>query len=386
MAWKEETAMSSKKKFVLAVQNSGANFSAICKDFNISRECGYKWLRRFRLLGEQGLEEQPRRPHYSPSKTSIDLEAKILAVRHRHPAWGARKIHAYLTRQGINSLPVPSTITRILHRHQKIHEEESQKHKAFIRFEHSNPNDLWQMDFKGHFNVGTGICNPLTVLDDHSRFSLDIRACKNQQGLTVQAALTNIFREYGLPEKMTMDNGAPWGSASENSEKNGYTALEVWLILLGIYVGHSRPYHPQTQGKDERFHRSLKAELLRYYTFKSLEEAQQKFDEWRWCYNYERPHEALGMHPPISKYQPSPRKYPEVVPEIEYEAGSDIRKVNGKGDIYYQGKRYFISESMIGLPVQLAESERYGIVKVILKNQKVKEIDLINKVVAKKIL
>lgn len=383
MAWKEETAMSNKEKFIAAALENTATFSALCKTFCISRECGYKWFRRYKEKGKEGLREKSRRPLLSPFKTPNEIELRILEVRNMHPAWGARKIHAFLEHRGINSLPNPSTITRILHRENKICEEESLKRKPFIRFEHAEPNQLWQMDFKGHFSMMSGRCNPLTVLDDHSRYSICLKACRDQQRNTVKEALIDAFRIYGLPERMTMDNGSPWGNPGDT---NGYTQLEVWLILLGIHVGHSRPFHPQTQGKDERFHRSLKEELLKGRTFIDLEDAQHHFNEWRWCYNQDRPHEALGMSSPATRYRASMRAYPERLPAIEYPGGSVLRKVEMKGDISYGGTRYFISESMGGLVVKIVETERPGIVEVHLWHQKIKEIDLINKQTAKKLI
>lgn len=227
MAWKEETTMSNKKSFIKAAIEENGSFSSLCQRFNISRECGYKWLKRYKEHGFKGLEERSRKPLSTPFKTSSECESKILEVRNAHPAWGARKIHAYLKRLG-NALPTSSTVNRILHRHGRISKEEANKHKAFCRFEHDLPNQLWQMDFKGFFEVNGKRCNPLTVLDDHSRFSLCLKACKNQQTLTVQEALIEAFREYGLPERMTMDNGSPWGCPSEI----GFTALEVWLIQI----------------------------------------------------------------------------------------------------------------------------------------------------------
>lgn len=383
MPWKEETKMSIKEKFIAAALEKKVAFADLCNVFKISRVCGYKWLKRYQEMGQEGLKEQSRRPHSSPYKTCNTLEKQILSVREQHPAWGARKIYAYLTHRGVLSLPDPSTITRILHRYEKVSREESQKRQAFIRFEYEEPNQLWQMDFKGHFAMSTGRCNPLTILDDCTRFSLILRACENQQESVVKSALIDAFREYGMPEKMTMDNGAPWGNGST---VNGYSRLEIWLICLGIHVSHSRPFHPQTQGKDERFHRSLKEELLKRKQFTDLIEAQRCFDEWRQCYNEERPHEALGMHPPKSKYKTSPRQYPEKAPKIEYEMGAIVRRVSNKGTIIYEGEKYYISESMKGLPVKLVEEKQKDIVEVYLCTKRVKEIDLINKVVLKKIL
>ena len=155
------------------------------------------------------------------------------------------------------------------------------------------------MDFKGHFAVGAARCHPLTVLDDHSRFNLCLQACVDEQGHTVQTHLTTSFRRYGLPQRVAVDNGSPWGDTLDSP----YTPLVAWLIRLGIRVSHSRPYHPQTLGKDERFHRSLKAEVLRE-SFPDLDTVQTRFDRWRTVYNFERPHEALSMQTPATRYAP----------------------------------------------------------------------------------
>src|SRR5262249_28011286 len=160
------------------------------------------------------------------------------------------------------------------------------RHRPYQRFEHDAPNCLWQMDFKGHFATQTARCHPLTVLDDHSRFAVGLQACPDQRTETVKDRLTHIFRRYGLPQRMTRDNGSPWGSDADHR----FTPLTVWLMRLDIRVSHSRPYHPQTQGKDERFHKTLGLELLRDRFFRDLAQAQRCFDDWRYVYNLQRPH------------------------------------------------------------------------------------------------
>src|SRR6266542_1835993 len=196
------------------------------------------------------------------------------------------------------------------------------------------------MDFKGHFATHAARCHPLTVLDDHSRFALGLLACPDQKTHTVQHRLSDIFRRYGLPERMTMDNGSPWGSNAD-----GFTPLTAWLIRLGIRVSHSRPYHPQTQGKDERFHRTLKLEVLRRYSFPDLNHAQSRFDIWRGTYNLERPHESLTMQVPASRYRPSPRCFPEALPSIEYDSKDLVRKVQNGGEIWFRGHPYKIGNA-----------------------------------------
>lgn len=382
MGWIGETAMVKKERFVSQALLNTTTFSALCQEFGISRDCGYKWLKRYKEAGVNGLIEKSRKPHRSPNKTAEDLEKKLLKVRERFPTWGGRKIHAFLQQRDETVLPNPSTITRILKRENLISPEESQKHKPFIRFEHENPNDLWQMDFKGYFSIGSKNCYPLTIIDDHSRYSLSLKACANERSMTVKEALIEVFREYGMPDRMTMDNGNPWGSSHAT---NGITRLDVWLILQGIYVTHSRPFHPQTQGKDERFHRTLKEDLLMRRQFDSFEETQKVFDEWRYCYNYERPHEACKMYPPAKRYQVSKKVYSEMRLLPEYDSGATLQKVTNKGMLNLRGHSYYVGDCLDGLHLQLVESTKEGILGVYLNHQKIKEIDTVSKIIAKRI-
>ena len=295
MPWKESTCMSERHEFVLLASAPEANVSLLCRRFSISRKTGYKWLTRYLAGGAAALCEQSRRPHNSPRRTEQSVQERVLALRSEHPAWGGRKLRARLAALGRTELPAASTITAILRRHGRVAPEASQRRRPFCRFEHAAPNDLWQMDFKGDFALGAGRCYPLTVLDDHSRFSLGLRACRSQHREGVQEALTSIFGRYGLPRRMSMDNGFPWGLFVGGRSR--WTQLTLWLVRLGVRVSHSRPYHPQTQGKDERFHRTLKLELLRGSAWRDLAECQQSFDRWRTAYNCERPHEALPGAP-----------------------------------------------------------------------------------------
>src|SRR5437868_14446794 len=236
MPWKEVTVLEEKRRFIQAFFESKSKISSLCKMYGISRKTGYKYIARYNESWLTGLQEQSRCPKNSPLKTKEKIEGIILSVRHLHPCWAGEKIRIYLSNKGYKNLPTGKTIDRILKRNGLITTEESEKHRPWKRFEHANPNDLWQMDFKGHFELSEGRCHPLTLLDDHSRFSLLIRACSNEQKDTVKPALIDVFREYGLPLKMTMDNGTPWGC----SGRQEHTALTAWLIRLGIFVTHSR--------------------------------------------------------------------------------------------------------------------------------------------------
>jgi len=211
MPWKQVTIMSQRKEFVTLAMQEGANIRQLCDGFQISRPTGYKWIKRFLEEGEAGLQDRSRQPHRSPMKTVPEVEADVIEVRQANPAWGGRKIRSRLQALGQTIVPAASRITAILHRHGLIDPEEATKHKAWLRFEAKAPNDLWQMDFKGHFPAARGRCHPLTVLDDHSRYSLGLEACGDERDFTVRERLTIIFRRYGLPRRILVDNGSPWG-------------------------------------------------------------------------------------------------------------------------------------------------------------------------------
>ena len=368
--------MDQRAEFIGLAQQAGANIRELSRRYAISPTTAYKWLNRYSAAGndgDAGLAEHSRRPTTSPSRTKASMEKQIVAARAVHPKWGARKLKRWLANQGVNDLPAASTVHAILLRSGLINPLDSTAHQPWHRFEHPAPNDLWQMDFKGHFAVGsqTAIagtakgseclqarCHPLTVLDDHSRFVVCLSAQGNEQFTPTQQRLIHTFRRYGLPKRMTMDNGSPWG------EPGRYTRFELWLMRLGIRVTHSRPYHPQTQGKDERFHRTLKAEVLQDQWFADLHHAQQQFDQWLPIYNQERPHEALQMNTPASRYTSSPRAYPEHLPELEYNAHDTVRKVQGKGELHYQGKTYLLGQAFSGQPVALRRTSCDGTMQV----------------------
>ena len=372
MPWKEVSVMSQRKEFVMLAQGEDSNIMSLCQRFGISRVSAYKWLSRYRELGEAGLTDRPRTPHHSPAHTKPALENAVLQVRDAHPAWGPRKIRRYLQRHGQEGLPAPSTIWAILRREGRISPAEAEKHRPFVRFERSAPNELWQMDFKGHFALTQGRCYPLTVLDDHSRYALGIEACANEQGPTVKAHLSLAFERYGLPEAMLMDNGNPWGCQGQAD----YSTFEVWLMRLGIKVYHGRAFHPQTQGKEERFHRTLMAEVVRGRSFSDLAQCQMAFDDWRQVYNLERPHEALGLEVPGKRYRISPRLFPKSLPPIEYGPDDLVRRVQGDGTITLHSRPFRIGIAFKGLPVGLRATAQDGIWDVFFMTHHVTQLDL----------
>jgi|SRR5436190_10276231 len=373
MPWKKVTVMSQKEQFIEHyVKGDYGKFSHLCREFGISRKTGYKWVNRVHSFGTAGLKEANRRPKNSPSKTTQEIQELILNTRNLFPNWGGEKLRSYLISKGYRDLPNEKTISRILKRHGLITLEESEKHKPWKRFEHENPNDLWQMDFKGHFATLDGRCHPLTLLDDHSRFCLLIRSCCDEKNQTVQEALITVFREYGLPLRMTMDNGPPWGYSGVQN----HTTLTAWLIRIGIIVSHSRPNHPQTQGKLERFHRTLKLELLSRYQFSDLAQAQEGFDWYKHLYNEIRPHASLMGEVPSSRYCRSERNYPEDLKPIVYDEKLIVRKVQQGGLISFKGKEYRIGGAFYGHPVGLKEGEEEDLFDVYFCHQKIVKIDI----------
>jgi transposase InsO family protein len=374
MPWKEVSIMSERLEFVTLATAENANIRHLCRCFGISSVTAYKWLHRFQADGASGLEDRSRRPRQSPARSPAEMEETIIKLRGQHPAWGGRKLAARLLALGQAGVPSPSTITAILRRHQLLDPKESVKHQAFQRFERAAPNELWQMDFKGEFKLPQGRCYPLTILDDHSRFAVALQACARNTKNITQAAMILIFRRYGLPDWITCDNGSPWGSGG----RSYYTALGVWLLRLGIGISHSRPHHPQTQGKDERFHRTLEAEVLRYQQGASLAQWQRHFDQWRVVYNTERPHEALSMAVPASRYQPSSRRYPEQLPAIEYGPADIVRKVRHYGHIKYEGREYHVGSAFYGLHVALRQTTTDGLFDVYFCQHKIGALDLVD--------
>jgi transposase InsO family protein len=368
MPWQERSVESERAAFVRMAQEEGVVIAELCRHFGISRKTGYKWLTRA-ATGES-LTDRPRRPHTSPRQTPEGMEQRVLALRTQHPAWGGRKLHHRLVAQGLADVPAPSTITDVLRRAGLL--VAVPPPVPLQRFTHPEPNVLWQMDFMGHQPLRQGRVHPWSLLDDHSRFALDLVACPNEQRGAVQAALTDVFRRYGLPQAILCDNGSPWGAAG----LGGISRLEAWLLRLGVEPWHGQPYHPQTQGKVERFHGTIAREVFGPHRPTTLAEAQGRFNAFRTVYNQERPHEALANLVPASAYQPSARPFPETVPSVTYDEGELVFTVTVHGSIWWRGRRRFISRGLVGEPVAIRPTEDSAVWSVVYIHHQVATIDL----------
>lgn len=372
MPWKECDTVSLRKEFVELAKQTECDMTSLCERFGISRKTGYKWIERYKQEGDSGLKNRSRRPKRSPQCTPNPIKEEICHLREMHPSWGGLKIEAVLKRKKRQHVPAPSTIHNILKEKGYIKTGSRQK-RHLQPFEHDGPNHLWQMDFKGHFGYEKGRCHPLTILDDHSRFSIALNAYPNEQGTTIRPGLIEVFRRYGLPERINVDNGHPWGSLFESAR---YTTFSVWLITLGITVSYSAPGHPQTNGKDERFHRTLKQELLTTQYFRSLPHIQNAFDRWRDIYNLERPHQAIGMKVPVERYQPSYRPYPEEIVEYDYPNDYVLRKVDSRGRIWYSNTAIFVGMPFAGKQLGILHSATDGKINICFRHQRLGQIDL----------
>lgn len=371
MPWEVCTQVSRREEFVRFADSDEMSFSELCLRFGISRVTGYKWFKR----DEQGLSlaDQSRRPHASPRRTDVKTEALVCQLRRQHPVWGGRKLHHYLRREGFVPLPAPSTVNSILKRNGLL-SPDRRLQRAWQRFEAAAPNHLWQMDFKGPIETEARPCFALTVLDDHSRFNVCLAICPDQTRETVQSQLVQAFRLYGLPDCILSDNGPPWGSHQDGARR--FTRLAAWLMRQGIFVSHGRPAHPQTQGKDERFHGTYARELLASrLSWHSPDELGNASEGWRELYNWQRPHEALANEPPGSRYRPSLRPYSEVLHAIDYPASDLVRQVSQGGLISFGRRKYRVGRAFTGQPVAL-RAVADGIWDIYYCLQRISRLDL----------
>jgi transposase InsO family protein len=367
MPW-EQTDMSEQRvRFVVRASSGKEAMAALCREFGVSRPTGYRWRRRFEQAGSvTALGERSRRPVRSPAQTEAAQEDRVVALRQRH-GWGAKKLHKLLQEEGTALTVI--TINRILRRRGCVRKKDSHP-PALGRFERSRPNELWQMDGKGEYRGEEGTCCPLSILDDHSRYAVGLYGLRAFTAEQVYPCVLRTFERYGVPEAMLMDRGSLWWGT-----KNGYglTWLSVRLVEQGIQLHYGRVHHPQTQGKVERFHRTLD-EAIRYHGKpERLAEWPGVLEEFRRVYNEQRPHEALQMQRPAERYRPSARSYQAQPREWEYPEGSQVRRLNAKGFLYWEGKQWFVCEALAERRVRVEEVGELLLVSY--RHMYVREID-----------
>lgn len=374
MPWNETHVMESRIAFVQTYLRGTVTMSDLCQDYQISRKTGYKWLKRYQSLGLEGLRDQDRRPHSHPRQLSDEMVKRCVELKDEKRFWGPKKLVVLgRTRQPELEWPAPSTLGVHLKRlglvkRRRVVPRSVPPYDEALK-DASQPNEVWCADFKGQFlTLDKRYCYPLTVTDDHSRFLLCCIGRKSVGGAGIKAEFEKLFKEYGLPEAIRTDNGAPFSSV-----RLGFSPLSLWWRKLGIVHERIEPGHPEQNGRHERMHKTLKAETTRPPEA-NMKAQQRRFDDWRGEFNHERPHESLGQTTPASHHTASPRPFPEQLAEPSYPDSHEVCRIRSRGDIYWRGKMIYASQMLAGELVGLQRIEP-GKWKIWLGDQAVAVLD-----------
>ena len=346
--WKETGPMDERMKFMTMYLSGERSMSELCEAFGISRKTGYKWVNRYEEQGVKGLEEMSRAAWSHPNAVTPEVEAAIVQLKHQRPRRGPKKLLWSLQQQWPEvRWQVVSTIGTILKRHGLVRPRRRSRKSPPYEYPFAGlgrPNAVWSADLKGWFMTGDGQrCDPLTMTDNYSRFLLRCQRVSPTKYESIQPIFADAFYEYGLPEAIRTDNGAPFATTTVG----GLSRLSIWWIKLGILPERIRPGKPHQNGRHERMHRTLKQETASP-PHATAQRQQAAFDRFRQEYNYERPHEALGQRPPASLYLPSPRAYPDILPEMTYPDDMQVRWVKSQGDISWKGHHVYLAAILAG--------------------------------------
>jgi len=344
MPWKESRIVDQRLQFLSSYQQKEMSLSDLCREFGVSRPTGYRWINRYKEVGPEGLLDRNRKPHGCSHATSEATENAILALRSKHPSWGARKLKARLEKvQPRVDWPAASTFGNILHRAGLTNPKQKKRRTTPCSEPFSEvtaPNQLWCMDFKGYFSTGDGTrCDPFTITDAHSRYLIRCQTVSRMDLSQVVAVCEAAMREYGMPARIRTDNGAPFAGTG----LLGLSKLSLSWTKMGIVHERIQPGRPQQNGRHERMHRTLKEDTTKPPAL-TLRLQQKKFDRFRQIFNHERPHEGLNNETPASLYQRSSIMFPTVLTPFTYPRGFQTRRVNTSGDISWHKDRVFISQ------------------------------------------
>ena len=351
MPWKETRVMDQKVQMIGDWLSGDYTLTDLSRIYEVSRKTIYKWIDRYEVDADTGLQARTSKPLTMPWSTPPEIITQILEVKSQHNHWGPRKILAWLKRSyPAQYWPVASTTNDILKRHGlvKTRRKRHQVPPYNEPFANSNqPNEVWCADFKGQFRLGEGrLCYPLTVSDSHTRYLLGCWGLRHPAYLPTRSHLEYAFREYGLPSAIRTDNGVPFASVA----LGGLSSLSIWLIKQGIHPERIEKGHPEQNGRHERMHRTLKAEAISPPR-QTMNEQQRAFDRFRIIYNQDRPHEALGQRTPGSLYHRSSRAYSEKLPEVEYASNVTVRRVKPNGGVKWKGNELYLCGALAGEPV-----------------------------------
>jgi transposase InsO family protein len=340
MPWRESSVVEERLRFVILASRKQNRITELCREFGVSRQTGYTWLKRYAAGGAAQVVDRSRRPVHSPARTAAEIEQRVIELRRRWPDWGAPKLQALLSQQLEGQAPSVRTVHRILERHGLIQDRERHR-PALQRFERSAPNELWQMDFKGPqgFNTGCAV-GPLSILDDHSRYLIALQHLGSTRMAGVQQTLGQVFGQAGVPDALLIDHGTPWWNPASPW---GLTELSVWIMRQGVQLTFSGIAHPQTQGKVERMHGALQRAVRQR---RANPEDQHWLESFRYEYNHVRPHAALAMATPSSRWRPSTRPFRPAPPEWEYPPDLQVVRLHGEGQLFWQRRRWEISKAL----------------------------------------
>lgn len=346
MPWQELSPMGLRMRFVTEWQSGCWTMTELCADYRISRKTGYKWVGRFETDGPRGLHDRSRRPHHSPLATDAEVVDVLMALRQRHPRWGAKKLLAVAARRDRHAAwPSRSTVCDLLRARGLV--PPRRRPVAAVPgpsplVPMTSPNATWTTDFKGEFRTGDGVyCYPLTLRDGFSRFVLRCDALLGRTTVATRRRFERAFAEYGLPERIRSDNGGPFAS----SGLGGLSQLSVWWMRLGIVPERIAPGHPEQNGSHEQFHSVLQAETARPPAATAAAQ-QRRFVRFCAEYNHDRPHEALHDQPPASCYTPSRRSLPTRLPPLEYPGHMEVRLVSSNGCVSWDGAPLFVATGL----------------------------------------
>ena len=344
MPWKESRIVDQRLQFLSSYQKEEMSLSDLCREFGVSRPTGYRWINRYKDAGPEGLLDLSSKPHGCSHATSEATENAILALRSKHPSWGARKLKARLEKlQPRVNWPAASTFGNILNRAGLTNPKQKKRRTTPYTepfAEVTAPNQLWCMDFKGYFSTGDGTrCDPFTITDAHSRYLIRCQTVSRMDLKQVVAVCEAAMHEYGMPTRIRTDNGAPFAA----NGLLGLSKLSLSWTKMGIVHERIQPGKPQQNGRHERMHRTLKEDTTKPPAL-TLRLQQKKFDRFRQIFNHERPHEGLNNETPASLYQRSSVMFPRTLSPFAYPRGFETRRVNTSGDISWHKDRVFISQ------------------------------------------
>lgn len=356
MTWKTGTSNEARGAFFIEYGRADKTMANLCREYGISRKTGYKWARRGQLEQSGDYADRSHEAHVHPNQTSGEIEAWLLQAKSKHPSWGPKKLVVWAkAKSGLERFCAVSTAGEILRRHGLVvSRKRTRKTEVYPNklSQASGCNEVWCVDYKGWFNLGDGSrCDPLTITDSHSRYILKCQGMYRPKGVDVKRVFETAFRQYGLPEVIRSDNGAPFASVG----LGGLSALSVWWIKLGIRPERIRPGKPYENGSHERMHLTLKKETATPPQ-KDLRSQLRCMEKFRQEFNLERPHEALGQHTPGSIYQVSERTYPFTMKPFVYGKSALKRRVQKRGEISWKGKNVFVSESLAGEEIALTKT------------------------------